>query len=74
MLYSRGQNEITYAITERGIKWKHKAEFSFRICFGKVGAIEGRDVLDNIDGMIRAVDAIVYEIEAESRKIGLLAT
>ena len=71
-LYSRDENEITYAITERGLKWKYKAEFSFRVCFGKVGAIEGRDVLENIDGMIRAVSHIVYEIEAESRKIGLL--
>ena len=74
MLYSRSENEITYAITERGLKWMYKAEFSFRVCFGKVGEIAGRDVLDNIDGMIRAVDAIVCEIEAESRKIGILAT
>ena len=74
MLYSRGENEITYAITERGLEWQYEAEFSFRICFGKVGVIEGRDVLDNINGMIRAVDSIVYEIETESRKIGILAT
>ena len=74
MLSSRSENEIKYAITERGLKWMYKAEFSFRVCFGKVGEIAGRDVLDNIDGMIRAVDAIVCEIEAESRKIGILAT
>jgi hypothetical protein len=73
MLYSHDENEITYAITERGLKWNYKAEFSFRVCFGKVGAIEGRDVLKNIDGMIQAVDAIICEIEAESRMIGILA-
>jgi len=74
MLYSSGEEEITYAIAERGLKWKYEAEFSCRICFGKVGVIEGRDVRDNIEGMIRAVDMIVHEIEAESRKIGILAT
>jgi hypothetical protein len=74
MLYSSGEEEITYAIAERGLKWKYEADFSFRICFGKVGAIEGRDVAENIDGMIRAVDMIVHETESESRKIGILRT
>ncbi|MFZ1011608.1 MAG: hypothetical protein WAN65_32530 [Candidatus Sulfotelmatobacter sp.] len=65
------ENEITFAITERGLKWKYRAKFSFRICFGKVGAIEGRDVRDNINGMILAVTTIVDEVEAESRRLGL---
>jgi hypothetical protein len=67
------KNEITYAITQRGFQGKYHARFSFRICFGKVGAIEGRDVRDHIDGMIRAVATIVDEIEAESRRLGLVA-
>ena len=74
MLYRGGEGEITYAIAERGLKWKYEADFSFRVCFGKVGAIAGRDVAENVDGMIRAVGMIVYEIEAESRKIGILTT
>jgi|GEM_PF-4716905 len=74
MLYSSGEEEITFAIAERGLKWKYEADFSFRICFGKIGAIAGRDVAENIDGMIRAVDAIIHEIETESRKIGILTT
>ena len=74
MLYSNGDAEITYAIAERGLKWKYQANLSCRICFGKIGAIEGRDVAENIDGMIRAVDMIVHETEAESRKIGILTT
>jgi hypothetical protein len=73
MLYSTGEEEIIYAIAERGLKWKYEANFSFRVCFGKIGAIEGRDVAENIEGMIRAVDMIVHEIEAESRRIGILA-
>ena len=72
-LYSSGEEEIIYAIAERGLKWKYHANFSCRICFGKIGAIEGRDVAENIDGMTRAVDTIVYEVESESRKIGILS-
>lgn len=70
--FASDEDEITFAITERGLQWKYHAKFSFGICFGKVGAIEGRDVRDNLDGMIRAVATIVDEIEAESRRLGLL--
>jgi len=52
--FASDEDEITFAITERGLQWKYHAKFSFGICFGKVGAIEGRDVRDNLDGMIRA--------------------
>lgn len=70
--YNSEENEITYAITERGLRWKYRAQFSFRICFGKVGKIEGRDVRDNIEGMIGTVATIVDEIEAELRRLGLM--
>jgi hypothetical protein len=70
--YDSCKNEITFAITERGLQWKYQARFSFGICFGKVGAIEGRDVRANLDGMIRAVTMIVNETEAESRRLNLI--
>ena len=67
-----GENEITYAITERGLKWKHHAQFSFGIAFGKVGAIEGREVRTEVPGMVRAVAKVIDDTEAETRKIGLI--
>ncbi|WP_263366194.1 hypothetical protein [Edaphobacter bradus] len=71
-VYGGEEDEITFAVTQRGLKWKYKAQFSFGIQFGKVGIIEGRDVRANVDGMIRAVTMIVNETEAESRRLGLL--
>lgn len=72
--YNSEENEITYAVTQRGLQWKYQAHFSFQLCFGNVGAIEGRSVRDNIDAMIGAVTTIVDEIEAETRRLGLLAS
>jgi hypothetical protein len=66
------ENEITYAITERGLEWKHHARFSFGIAFGQVGALEGYEVRPNIEAMIHAVAMILDAIEAETRKLGLL--
>jgi hypothetical protein len=68
-----GENEITFAITERGLDWKYQAKFSFHVRFGKVGAIEGRDVKANVGAMIKAVEIIVNEIEAKSRAIDLIS-
>jgi hypothetical protein len=68
------EGEITFAITERGLNWKYEADFTFSICFGKIGAIEGRNVRDNIAGMIEAVTLIIDETESEMRRLGLLCT
>lgn len=66
------ENEITYAITERGLQWKHRAQFSFTVSFGNVGELAGHDVRIELAGMIRAVAMIINETEAESRRLGLL--
>jgi hypothetical protein len=73
-VYGGEEDETTFAMTQRGLKWKYKAQFSFGIQFGKVGIIEGRDVRANVDEMIRAVTMIVNETEAELRRLGLLGT
>lgn len=70
--YDSDKNEITFAITERGLRWKYQADLSFAICFGKVGAIEGYDVGTNLEGMIRAVEMIINETETELRKLGFI--
>jgi hypothetical protein len=66
------ENEVTYAITERGLKWKHHAQFSFGIFFGKVGIVQGYEVRTNLPAMIRTVSTIIDETEAECRRIGLM--
>lgn len=77
--YSSAENEITFAIAERGLKWKYNARFAFRICFGKIEKIPGHrnitghEVLPNLEEMIRAVTLIINETEAKSRELGLLS-
>jgi len=66
------KNEITFAITERGVQLKYRAQFGFDIAFGKIGPLEGRSVGANLDGMIRAVTTIINETEAESTRLELV--
>jgi hypothetical protein len=71
-VHDTAENEITYAITEQGLKWKHHVQLHFGIAFGKVGALHGYEVRLNIAEMIRAASVIVDTTEAECRKLGLL--
>jgi hypothetical protein len=66
------KNEITFAIAERGVQLKYRAQFGFDIVFGKIGLLEGRSVGANLDGMIRAVTMIIDETETESGRLELL--
>jgi hypothetical protein len=68
------EDEITYAITERRLRWKHHVQFSFGIAFGKVGALDGYEVQSNLEAMISAVATVLDATEAETRKLGLLQT
>lgn len=66
------EDEITYAIAERGLKWKHHVNIAIGIAFGDVGEAANREVKPNLDGMIRCVTTIADGTEAECRKLGLL--
>ncbi len=66
------KNEITFAIAERGVHLKYRAQFEFDIAFGEVGPLKGHSAAANLDGMIRAVTMIIDETEAESRRLGIL--
>jgi hypothetical protein len=67
------KNEITYATTERGINLKYRAQFAFDIAFGEVGPLKGYSVPQNLDGMIRAVTAIVDKTEAKCGELRLFS-
>lgn len=66
------KNEVTFAITERGVQLKYRAKFRFDVAFGEVGPLKGHSVPIELGGMIRAVTMIIDETEAESRRLGLL--
>lgn len=70
--WESNKNEITYAITERELKWKHHVQIAVGICFGDVGEIAGYEVEPNLRKMIQSVTTIVDETEIECRKLGLL--
>src|SRR5438270_9872527 len=70
-LWDTTENEITYAITERGLKWKHHVQIAVGIFFGDVGEIAGREVEPNLRAMIASVTTIVDETEAECQRLGL---
>jgi hypothetical protein len=72
VFFDSEKNEITFAITERGVQLKYRAKFGFDIVFGEVGPLEGYAVRANLDGMIRTVTTIIEKTEAESRRLGLL--
>jgi hypothetical protein len=66
------ENEITYAITECGLKWKHRVQIAMGVFFGDVGGAAGYEVEPNLRKMIASVATIVDETEIECRKLGLL--
>lgn len=67
------KNEITYAIAERGVQLKYRAQFGFDIAFGEVGPLKGYSVPQNLNGMIRAITAIIDKTEAKCGELGLFS-
>jgi hypothetical protein len=71
--FDSDKNEITFAIAERGIQLKYRAQFGFDIAFGEVGLLKGYPVARNLDGMIRAVTDIIDKTEAKAGELGLFS-
>lgn len=66
------ENEIVFARTQRGLKWKYRLQLAFGVSFGKFERIEGKEVYPNLLAMVDAVTTIVNETEEKCRHLGLL--
>ncbi len=66
------ENEITYAITQRGLKWRHRVQIAMGIAFGNVGEAAGFEVEPNLAKMCWIVETIIDGTEAKCREIGLI--
>ena len=71
-VHDSAENEIVFARTQRGLKWKYRLQGTFGVSFGKIERIEGKEVLPNLSAMVDAVTMIVNETEAECRRLGLI--
>ena len=67
------ENEIVFAKTQLGLKWKYRLQMAFGISFGRIQRIEGKEVYPNLGAMVEAVTIIVNETEAKCQSIGLLS-
>jgi hypothetical protein len=65
------ENEIVFARTQSGLKWKYHLQIAFGISFGKIERIEGKEIQPNLVGMVKAVTTIVNETEAKCLALGL---
>jgi hypothetical protein len=66
------ENELVFARTQRGLKWKYHLQLAFGVSFGKIELIEGKEVYPNLVAMVDAVTLIVNETETVCRRIGLI--
>jgi hypothetical protein len=65
-------NEITFAITERGLNPYYEIQVAVGIIFGHVEVIGGREVFPILKAMHQRVVAIVNKTESECQKLGLI--
>jgi hypothetical protein len=72
-LCNSAENEIVFARTQCGLKWKYRLQLAFGVSFGKIERIEGKEVYPNLVAMVDAVTLIVNETEAACRRIGLIS-
>ncbi|MCU1309990.1 MAG: hypothetical protein JWO20_1115 [Candidatus Angelobacter sp.] len=67
------ENEIVFARTQLGLKWKYRLKVTCGVSFGKIERIEGKEISPNLSAMVDAVTLIVNETEAKCREIGLVS-
>ena len=72
-VHNSAENEIVFARTQSGLKWKYHLQVAFGVSFGKIARIEGKEVSPNIAAMVGAVTTIVNETEAKCLELGLLS-
>lgn len=71
-LHDCAENEVVFAKTQLGLKWKYRLQIAFGIAFGKVEAVEGKEVYPTLLEMHRVVTEIVDATEAECHGLKLM--
>jgi hypothetical protein len=66
------ENEVIFARTPRGLKWKYRLQIAFGIAFGKIEVVESKPVYPTLRAMLEIVTGIVNRTEGECRRIGML--
>jgi len=67
------ENEVVFAKTQIGLKWKYRVQIAFGVAFGKIKPIEGADVFPIISEMVKIATRIVDESQVKCHNLGLAA-
>jgi hypothetical protein len=67
------KNEIIFLRARHDTKVDYNLQFAFFIAFGEVEGVAGQPVLGFLNAAASEVERIVLAIEAEARRIGLIA-
>lgn len=71
--WDSGKNEVIFLRTIPGADLKYDIELTFFVAFGPVEGVAGESVLDILDLFSGEVERITLAMEAEARRIGLIA-
>jgi hypothetical protein len=66
------ENEVIFARTPLGFKWKYRLQVAFGIAFDEIEPVKSMPVYPNLKLMLERAIATVDAIEVECRRIGLL--
>jgi hypothetical protein len=72
-LWDSEKNEITLVIVGHGSNLQYDIDLAFFVAFGQVEGLAGEPIAETLEAMASEVERIVLAIEAESRRIGLIA-
>jgi len=70
-LHECAENEVIFAKTQLGLKWKYRLQIAIGVAFGKVEAVEGKEVYPTLLEMHNIVTKIVDATEIECHRLGL---
>lgn len=68
------ENEVLFARTQRDLKWKYHVQIAFAIGFGRVEALQGKEVYPTLLQMHEIVTNIIGKTEDQCCRLGLIST
>jgi hypothetical protein len=71
-IWDRAKNEMTLFTLGPNVKFKSKVDISFYVAFGEIELLEGKNAIPVLDEFIDMVETILGEIEAETRRLGII--
>ncbi len=71
-VWDRTKNEMELLTIGPGAKFKANFDFGLVIAFGEVEAVHGKEAVEVLDLFVNMVETILTELEAESRRLGIV--